>query len=394
MILHGSYLKKQENKMKYCKRCVMPDTKPDLYFDEEGVCNACRNYENRPGIDWQKRKVELLELVEKFKSRDGSQWDCIVPVSGGKDSTFQVIKMLELGLNPLCVTATTCHLSEIGRKNIENIKNLGVDYVEFSPNPVVRRKLNRIGLKQVGDISWPEHVGIFTIPVRAAVQFGVKLIVWGENSQNEYGGPAADVENSVLTRRWLEEFGGLLGLRVTDLIGMDGITKGNLIPYSYPTDEELKRVGVTGIFLGYYIPWDGYSNALLAQAHGFVTLQTTVEGSIVNYENLDNYQTGIHDYFKYLKFGFGRATDIACLHLRRGRVTREEAKAIVDKHDGKFPWTYLGKPIQEILEPIDMTVDEFITICDRFTNKKIFQTDSRGNLVKDKHGNLKKIYNL
>ena len=380
--------------MKYCTRCVMPDTKPDLYFDEEGVCNACRNYENRPKIDWDKRKEELLELVKRYKSPDGSQWDCIVPVSGGKDSTFQVIKMLELGLNPLCVTATTCHLSDIGRKNIENIKNLGVDYVEFSPNPVVRRKLNRIGLKQVGDISWPEHVGIFTIPVRAAVQYGVKLIVWGENSQNEYGGPAADVENNVLTRRWLEEFGGLLGLRVTDLIGMEGISKENLIPYSYPTDADLQRVGVTGIFLGYYLPWDGYSNALLAQAHGFTTTQTTVEGSIVNYENLDNHQTGIHDYFKYLKFGFGRATDIACLHLRRGRITREEAKAIVDKHDGKFPWTYLGKPVKEILEPLDMTVEEFTTVCDRFTNKKIFQTDSRGNLVKDKHGNLKKIYNL
>jgi N-acetyl sugar amidotransferase len=380
--------------MKYCTRCVMPDTKPDLYFDEEGVCNACRNYENRPKIDWEGRKNELLELVKRYKSKDGTQWDCIVPVSGGKDSTFQVIKMLELGLNPLCVTATTCHLSDIGRKNIENIKNLGVDYVEFSPNPVVRRKLNSVGLKQVGDISWPEHVGIFTIPVRAAVQFGVRLIVWGENSQNEYGGPAADVENSVLTRRWLEEFGGLLGLRVTDLIGMEGITKENLIPYSYPGDEDLKRVGVTGIFLGYYLPWDGYSNALLAQAHGFTTLPATVEGSVVNYENLDNYQTGIHDYFKYLKFGFGRATDIACLHLRRGRITREEAKAIVEKHDGKFPWTYLGKPIREILEPLDITVEEFTTICDRFTNKKIFQMDSRGNLVKDKRGNLRKLYNL
>lgn len=380
--------------MRYCTKCVMPDTKPDLYFDEEGVCNACRNYEGRPTIDWDKRKDELLELVKRYKSPDGSQWDCIVPVSGGKDSTFQVIKMLELGLNPLCVTATTCHLSEIGRKNIENIKNLGVDYVEFSPNPVVRRKLNRVGLKQVGDISWPEHVGIFTIPVRAAVQYGVKLIVWGENSQNEYGGPAADVENNVLTRRWLEEFGGLLGLRVTDLIGMEGITKQNLIPYSYPSDDDLKRVGVTGIFLGYYLPWDGYSNALLAQAHGFTTTQTTVEGSIVNYENLDNHQTGIHDYFKFLKFGFGRATDIACLHLRRGRITREEAKAIVDTHDGKFPWTYLGKPIKEILDPLDMTVEEFTTVCDRFTNKKIFQSDSRGNLVKDKHGNLKKLYNL
>lgn len=375
----------------YCTRCVMPDTKPDLHLDHEGVCNACRSYENRKEVDWDKRKEELLEIVGRYKSEDGSKWDCIVPVSGGKDSTFQVIKMLQLGLNPLCVTATTCHLSEIGRKNIENIKSFGVDYVEFSPSPVVRRKLNRIGLTQVGDISWPEHVGIFTIPVRAAVQYKIPLIVWGENSQNEYGGPAAASENNVLTRRWLEEFGGLLGLRVSDIVGIDDIKERDLIPYSYPTDQELEDVGVTGIFLGHYIPWDGYSNALLSQAHGFTTTSSTVEGSIVNYENLDNYQTGIHDYFKYLKFGFGRATDIACLHVRRGRITRQDAIELVKIHDGKFPWTYLGKPIEEILAPLAMSVDEFIKLCDQFTNKKLFKKDSRGNLVKDKQGNLTKV---
>jgi N-acetyl sugar amidotransferase len=370
----------------------MPDTKPDLRIDEEGVCNACRSYERRTEVDWEARRKELLAILEKYRSGDGGRWDCIVPVSGGKDSTFQVVRMLQLGMNPLCVTATTCDLSAIGRRNIENIKNLGVDYLEFSPNKKIRRVLNRIGLTQVGDISWPEHVGIFTIPVRAAVEFKVPLIVWGENSQNEYGGPGAASENNVLTRRWLEEFGGLLGLRVTDLVGMEGIQEKHLIPYIYPTDEDLKAAGVTGIFLGYYIPWDGYSNALISQAYGFSTLQTPVEGSIVNYENLDNHQTGIHDYFKFLKFGFGRATDIACLHIRRGRITRKDGIELVRKHDGRFPWTYLGKPLEEILAPLDITVDEFVRICDRFTNKKLFVTDARGNLVKDKHGNLQKIH--
>ncbi len=266
-------------KIKYCKNCVLPHTKPDLRLDDEGICNACRSYESRAEVDWKSRRRELSAILERHRSPDANRWDCIVPVSGGKDSTYQVLRMLQLGMNPLCVTATTCHLSEIGRRNIENIKGLGVDYIEFSPNLVIRRKLNRIGLAQVGDISWPEHVGIFTIPVRAAVQHGVPLIVWGENSQNEYGGPAAASEHNVLTRRWLEEFGGLLGLRVTDLIGMEGIEARHLIPYFYPPDADLQRVGVTGLFLGYYMPWDGYSNALLAQAHGFSTLNKTVEGS-------------------------------------------------------------------------------------------------------------------
>jgi len=376
--------------LKYCVRCVMPHTKPDLHLDHEGVCNACRAYEKRQEVDWDQRRKELLDLLEKYR-RHGSNWDCIVPVSGGKDSTYQVIRMLQLGLNPLCVTATTCDLSDIGRENIENLKRLGVDHVAFSPNPLVRARLNRIGLTEVGDISWPEHVGIFTIPVRAAVQFAVPLIVWGENSQNEYGGPAAAAANNTLTRRWLEEFGGLLGLRVSDLASTYGIEPKLLLPYQYPTDDDLGRVGVTGLFLGHYMPWDGLSNALIAQAHGFVTLRQAVEGSMVNYENLDNHQTGIHDYFKYLKFGFSRATDIACLHVRRGRVTRQDALETVKARDGQFPWTYLGKSLKEILEPLDMGIDEFITVCDRFTNKKIFKRDGSGELVKNRHGNLEKI---
>jgi N-acetyl sugar amidotransferase len=368
----------------------MPHTKPDLQVDEEGVCNACRSMEKRKEIDWGQRKKELFEVLEKYRQH-GSNWDCIVPVSGGKDSTYQVIRMLQLGLNPLCVTSTTCDLSNIGRENIENIKHLGVDYVEFSPNPIVRAKLNRIGLTEVGDISWPEHVGIFTIPVRAAVQFNVPLIVWGENSQNEYGGPAAAAENNTLTRRWLEEFGGMLGLRVSDISETYGIEQRHLLPYQYPSEQDLQRIGVTGLFLGHYLPWDGLSNALISQANGFTTFDKPVEGSMVNYENLDNHQTGIHDYFKFLKFGFSRATDIACLHVRRDRITRQDALEIVRARDGKFPWTYLGKPLVDILDPLDMTVEEFIKICDRFTNKKVFKRDASGVLVKDKHGNLEKV---
>ena len=369
--------------LSYCKSCIMPDSKPDLSFDKDGVCNACRNYENRSKVNWEERKVELNQLLEKYRSKDNSSWNCIVPVSGGKDSTYQVIRILQLGLNPLCVTSTTCDLSDLGRRNIDNIKNLGVDYVEFSPNPLVRAKLNRVGLIEVGDISWPEHVGIFTIPVRAAVQFNVPLIIWGENSQNEYGGPAASVESNILNRRWLEEFGGLLGMRVTDLIGQEGIEEKHLIPYNYPTDEELTNTGVTGLFLGHYLPWDGMSNTLISQANGFASYEKIVEGSMVNYENLDNHQTGIHDYFKYLKFGFGRATDLACIHIRRGRLTREDGINIAKNLDGKFPWEYLGKSLEDILNPLKISLDEFMKLCDQFTNKRIFKRDENGKLLKN-----------
>ena len=377
--------------IQYCSICLLPSTKPDLRFDAEGICSACNAYTNRDKVDWDVRKKEFESIISRFRSSTISKWDCIIPVSGGKDSTAQVLKILEVGLNPLCVTATTCDLSEIGRRNIENIKNLGVDYVEFSPNPVIRKKLNRIGLEVVGDIAWAEHVGIFTIPVRAAVDFKVPLIIWGENSQNEYGGPASAQDSPYLNRRWLEEFGGMLGLRVSDLHENYGITKRDLIPYTYPSDDELTATGVTGLFLGHYFPWDGLSNYLLAQANGFESFGSVVEGSMVDYENLDNHQHGIHDYFKFLKFGFGRATDIASLHVRRGRLTRHEALEIVRQNDGKYPWSYLQKPLHEILGRIDLSIEEFDAICDRFTNKDLFLKDTHGNLIRDSSKSLIKV---
>ncbi len=378
--------------MIYCKNCVMPDTKPDLSFDEKGICNACNNFINRENIDWDKRKEEFLSLIEEYKTNEN--WDCIVPVSGGKDSTFQVIKLLELGVKPLCVTSTTCDLSDLGRKNIENIKNLGVDYIEFSPNPAVRRKLNRIGLMEVGDISWPEHIGIFTIPIRASVNYNVPLVIWGENSQNEYGGPAFSTKSKTLDRSWLEEFGGLLGLRIRDISDNYGVDHKDLLPYIYPAADEVKNVGVTGMFLGYFIEWDGYKNAEIAKQNGFTVSDEIISGSIVNYENLDNYQTGIHDYFKFLKFGFGRSSDIASMHIRRNMISREEAVAKIKINDGKYPSEYLGKKLEDILENIKMTVEEFDLICNQFTNKLIFETDKNGEIIKDSSKRPVKKFNI
>jgi hypothetical protein len=215
--------------------------------------------------------------------------------------------------------------------------------------------------------------------------------VWGENSQNEYGGPASASKNNVLNRRWLEEFGGLLGLRVSDLADSYGFHEKELIPYTYPSDAELSRVGVTGLFLGHYFPWDGFTNYFLSQAYGFKSFGKVIEGSVVDYENLDNHQTGIHDYFKFLKFGFGRATDIVSVNLRRGRISRKQGLELIKLHDGKYPWTCLDKSIDDILLKIDLTRQEFDTICDRFTNKKLFIKDSDGVLVRDARNNLIKV---
>jgi N-acetyl sugar amidotransferase len=345
------------------------------------VCSACRHYENRPAIDWNERKLQLIEILNRIETKT---YDCLIPVSGGKDSHFQVIKMLELGAHPLCVTASTDDLSDIGRANIENLKGLGVDYIEVSTNPRVRRKINRIALERVGDISWPEHVAIFTIPVRVACQMGIPLIVWGENPQNEYGGPQGTGEARTLDRRWLEEYGGLLGLRVSDLID-EGIPERDLALYRYPSEEECK--GTRGIFLGQYLAWDGRANAEEAKRHGFTTYGKMVEGSTVDYENLDNCQTGIHDFFKYLKFGFGRTTDLVSMAIRRGLLKREEALSLVRERDGVFPWSYLGRSLLDTLNSIGMTYDDFISCCESFTNWSLFKNKSVLKLEKVNYDN-------
>ena len=341
--------------MKYCTNCLYPNTKPDLVFDAEGVCSACRSFKERSDVDWEQRAKEFKEVTSRYRSKDGKNYDCVIGVSGGKDSTYQVIRCLEAGLNPLCVTATTCALSDIGVRNLENLERLGVDHIEVTTNRLVRKKLNKFCLNEVGDISWPEHVSIFTVPVRVAVQMNIPLIIWGENPQNEYGGPAATGKSKHLDRRWLEEFGGLIGLRITDLIGVEGLTARDLIQFTYPDDSELERVGVTGVFLGYFYRWDGFTNALYSQAFGFETFPSNVEGSLTNYEN---------------------------------RLNRADAVILARRYDGKFPWTYLGRKLEDILADIDMTVPEFVAVCDRFTNKKLFRTNNAGELIKDRDGNL------
>jgi len=369
----------------------MPSTLPGTALDKAGVCDACRNYDARVGIPWRARKAELEAILGQYRGQNPGNYDCIVPVSGGKDSTFQVLKVLEFGMTPLCVTASTDMLTEIGRRNIENIKNLGVDYIEVSVNPKVRRVINRNALVATGDNILAEHVTIFTVPVRLAVQMNIPLIIWGENSQNEQGGDPA-LAGGIMSKEYLKF--AIHGFNPEDLMMLDGIRRRDLIQYIYPSEEELDRVGVTGVFLGYYLLWDGRTNALISQAHGMTTCPNTIEGSIVNYENLDNAYTGIHDYMMFLKYGFGRASLIASLHVRRGLYSREHALALVREREGKFPWTYLGVPIEAVLDDLVMSLEEFREVCDKFTDYTLFEGDGAyvvrnqlGDLVKSNYDN-------
>jgi hypothetical protein len=222
-----------------------------------------------------------------------------------------------------------------------------------------------------------------------AVQFRVPLVIWGENSQLEYGGPKAARMKNALDRRWLEEFGGLLGLRVEDMVGVDGITREDLVSYFYPTDEELKRVGVFGAFLGYYFKWDARPQVELMTQYGFsIKEDGPIEGTYTNYENLDDALVSIHDYLKFVKFGFGRATDHACLDIRNGRLTRDEAVKLVQQYDGRWPATGAAR----FLEFFGLTLKEFDRVVDSFTDKELFEKDPDGTFKRSVDRSLIKKY--
>lgn len=346
--------------MKRCLTCVMPDTRPDTPFID-GVCSACWTFGNRPAIDWDARGKELLELLDRHRGR------CIVPSSGGKDSHYQVLRLLELGADVTVVTATTCHLTPIGRANIDNLAR-HAKTIEVTPNRIARAKLNRLGLEMVGDISWPEHVSIFTTPFCMAVDLGIPLLFYGENPQAEYGGPIGTDEARQMTRRWVSEFGGFLGLRPSDMVPMVG--EPAMREYLPPADGDIRELGIEAHFLGHYEPWDSLRNVTVAEASGFKYTRPT-PANWWRHENQDNAQTGLHDHFMWLKYGFGRGCQQISVDVRNERISREEALRWVESCDGIFPDDYAGVGIYAVLDRIDMGGKDFDAIVKRFTNQDI-----------------------
>lgn len=374
--------------IKYCTKCFYPETKPDLHFDEKGVCSACIGAEHKNlEIDWKQREKDFYEIINKIKLPPNKiGYDCLIPVSGGKDSTYQAYFMKYVcGLNPLLVCFETTAITEIGQGNLDNLCEMGMDLIHFKKNHQVYRKMVIEGFKRVGDEMWPNHVGIFTIPTLIALKFGIKLVVWGENPELEYGGPLETFQNNVINRKWLEEFGGLLGYRIQDMVGVDDITEKELTPYFYPSNEEIENLGVMGIFLGHYFFWDARKQLEIVKRYGFkIKEDGPVEGTYTNYENLDDKLVGLHDYLKYVKYGFGRTTDHVCIDIRNKRLTRTKGLELIQKYDGKYP----HKAIADFITYSGLTKDEIDSVIDSYTNALIFKKNPDGTFPRQTDGSL------
>lgn len=357
--------------MNYCRRCILPDTRPNLTLNADGVCNACVSHATKRNIDWTARERAFRQVVEHARARSHG-YDCLIPVSGGKDSTWQVVTCLEYGLNPLAVTWKTPGRTAIGARNLANLVSLGVDHIDYQVSPLVERKFMYEGLKRFGSTAIPMHMAIFNIPPRIAVQLEIPLVVWGENSAFEYGAPETEQTGFRLDEAWFQRHGVTQGTRAGDWVS-ETLSRRELTPYFGPNQQDLDKAGITGIFLGYYFEWDPEMTRAVAAAHGF---QADTEGArtgLYDYADIDDDFISVHHWLKWYKFGFTRIYDNLSLEIRNGRLTRAEAIDAVRRRGDETP----RRDIDKLCTFLAITPQKFFEVCEAFRNRSIWFRDGQ-----------------
>ena len=353
--------------MKYCRLCIIPATRPGIEIGSDGVCSACSAHATKGReIDWDGRRRAFEVVIQEARCRSRG-YDCVIPVSGGKDSTWQVVKCLEYGLKPLAVTWKTPARTEIGARNLANLISLGVDHIDYQISPKVERKFLYQSLVRYGATAIPMHMALFNIPLTIAMKFEIPLVVWGENSAFEYGGTGDESKGFQLDSRWLKKWGVTHGTTARDWVS-DELTENELTPYFGPTDEELASKGIRAVFLGYYFPWDPLTSLEVASAHGFQVREKGPKIGFYNYADIDDDFISIHHYLKWYKFGFTRLFDNLSLEIRNGRMSRDEAIAVVRERGDEI----LHDDIARFCEFVGITGMHFFEVIARFRNRDIW----------------------
>lgn len=378
--------KRSKNKsfIKWCKKCLYPAMGANLMeFDDKGICMGCRMSEMKqeiPKFEWDMRRKLLADLLEKYRSKDGSRHDCVIGVSGGKDSYFitHVIRK-EFGLNPLLVTYNANNYLPVGWHNLLRMKEVfGVDHIIYTPNVQLLKKLNRLGFTIMGDMNWHAHIGIMTIPVRIAAQNKIPLVFWGEHGYLDYSGQFSMNDFPEMSYRdRLEHYAR--GYEWNYMVGREGITSNDMIPYKYPTDQELLDIDIRGIYLGNYVYWEANEHAkLMVEKYNFKKNNEPFDRTYRRISNVDDmHENGLHDYLKYIKFGYGRCTDHVGKDIRAGLMTTEKGIELIKKYDHVIP-----RDLKRWLEYTEMTEEEFFRIADTFRDPRVWRQEN-GYWVKD-----------
>ena len=360
--------------MKYCKKCLMPDTRPGIKFNDEGVCMPCVNFEKQKHTDWDARHKELKVLCDKYRGKYGNGYDCAIAVSGGKDSTFQVYYMKEvMKMNPVLLSVGNLDWTETGMKNIQNIADaFSCDIIQMQPNPNVTRIMAKKSLEEIGSPTWYADALIYAYPYRMVEKLGLHLLVYGENVNYTYGGkydketPSARLQplNDVVKPiwdKWLE----------------DGqISEKELYSAKQPTMEEYDNAKIEAVYMGYYVYWDSHRNYEVSKRFGFRHLghEYQREGTLEQYNQIDSIGYLLNQYLKYPKFGHASATEMASRWIRAGLKTRKEMLPLVEEKDGLLDQGI----VDSFLSFTGMKAKEFYAIMDKWYNKELFEQDEWG----------------
>ena len=360
-------MKEITKKVYWCKNCLNMSTRPRITFDARGWCNACQWMEIKQNFDWGKRQEELNELLNKYRSKSDN-FDCIVPVSGGKDGAYISYNLKnKYNMHPLTVTSRPPLTRELGDRNLVNFIRSGYDHVHVTANEKAMKKLNKIGFIEKGFPYYGWLISIFSVVMRTAIQFEIPLIFYAEDGEVEYGGstenqniPLFDTEYMI--RAYFESDYG-------KVLAASGLSDRELFWFQLPTSNRLKEVDLYLTHWSYFEPWDPYQNYLVAKEH--CGLQETDEsncGTFTNFAQNDQALYALHCYMMYLKFGFGRATQDAGIEIRRGAMTRDQAVNLVLLYDGQYPDEF----IDLYLDYYEMNMDDFDSVLDKWVNRALF----------------------
>lgn len=355
-----------------CRACLMPSSRPRVTFDATGVCNACRHAERKGTIDWNARREEFLRLIEPYRSRDGS-WDCVVPWSGGKDSSSVAYKLkVDFGLNPLLVTFSPLIPNDVGQRNREGLLNLGFDNVLFRPNQRVARALARRFFQERGNLKVAWDAGVNVVPVKVALKFDIKLIFYAEHGETEYGGKVLHEQSSKF-----RDFSEVIEHQIGDdpRNWVDGEVQGeDLNPYTYPDLEAIQAAELKVCYFAYFFKWSMFENyQFIRTKFDFQTnAKGRTDGTFTNFDSLDDKTDDVYYYMQYIKFGFGRAIRDASRMIQNGHLTRAEGLELARKYDGEFPLEFYP----DVLEYLALTAEEFQEIVDKHRNPEIWKCEN------------------
>lgn len=354
--------------LQYCTRCCIPETQEGIAFDEMGICRACQSSEQKIHIDWIEREKNLKRILDDAKAKAGNNYDCIIPISGGKDSTYQLHVLTRVyGMKPLAVTFSHNWWSESGWYNLQNsLETFNVDHIIFTPNRALINKLAKRSVEGIGDVSWHDHAGVGAFPLHIAVKFNIPLLIWGESiaeasGRASYKDPVHKFDREYFLKQSAK-------LKAEEMTGGD-ITAKDLFPFNLPSAEEVEKAGVWGLHLGDYVFWDDERQTeFLRDTYGWK--ETEMEGTFKRYKSVEDIMSGMHDFTCYLKRGYGRATVQASIDVRNGLLTREEGFELIRKHDSERP-----EALDYYLQITGSTEEEFYKTMEQKRHSKMVGID-------------------